>query len=193
MAKPIDNTKIERIRDAAIAIISRHGIQNCSVAAIAKEAGVSVGYLYRHYAGKTELINDMLELYFNLINEKIAALIADNRNIEYVVEGVVRHILITSEENTQKSRFLIMLLNDFSIDINERLKQRIGNLAEELISMLRSSDTVDRSLGVDDLYFAMIGVPMQFLSQRFSSIMPSHNGMEEIVAIALKVLQPLKR
>ena len=73
MSKRIDTSKIERIRDAAIEIISEQGIPNCSVAAIAKRAGVSVGYLYRHYSGKEELTNDMLELYFNIINEKISS------------------------------------------------------------------------------------------------------------------------
>ena len=61
MAKKVDQTKIERIRNASVEVISEHGILGGSVASIAERADVSVGYLYRHYPGKTELINDLLE------------------------------------------------------------------------------------------------------------------------------------
>lgn len=191
MSKPIDKNKIERIREAAIAIISNQGVPNCSVAAIAKQAGVSVGYLYRHYSGKEALINDMLELYFNLINEKISMLIADRQSMEYVVEGVVRHILTMAKESDEKSRFLIMLLNDFSVEIDPRMKTRIKDLAKELIVMLKSSPTADQALTEEDLYFAMIGVPMQYLSQQYSQIVStlhSENNAEHIVRVALKMI-----
>lgn len=48
MAKKIDTSKIERIRQASVEIISECGITGSSVAAIAQRAGVSAGYLYRH-------------------------------------------------------------------------------------------------------------------------------------------------
>ena len=53
MAKKVDQTKIERIRNASVEVISEHGILGGSVASIAERADVSVGYLYRHYPGKT--------------------------------------------------------------------------------------------------------------------------------------------
>lgn len=52
MAKKVDQTKIERIRNASVEVISEHGILGGSVASIAERADVSVGYLYRHYPGK---------------------------------------------------------------------------------------------------------------------------------------------
>ena len=48
MAKKVDQTKIERIRNASVEVISEHGILGGSVASIAERADVSVGYLYRH-------------------------------------------------------------------------------------------------------------------------------------------------
>lgn len=191
MAKPIDVSKIERIRESAISIISRQGVPNCSVAAIAKQAGVSVGYLYRHYPSKDALINDMLEQYFELINEKISSLIADNRNIEYVVAGVVEHIMAMSEQDEDKSKFLIMLLNDFSVEIDSKMKNRIKNLAEELIVMLKDSTTADKDLTAEDIYFAMIGIPMQYLSQRYSHIvggLSAGNNSAHVVKVALKMI-----
>ena len=45
MAKKIDTSKIERIRQASVEIISECGITGSSVAAIAQRAVVSAGYL----------------------------------------------------------------------------------------------------------------------------------------------------
>lgn len=50
--KKVDQTKIERIRNASVEVISEHGILGGSVASIAERVDVSVGYLYRHYRVK---------------------------------------------------------------------------------------------------------------------------------------------
>ncbi len=170
MSKRIDTSKIERIRNAAIEIISEQGIHNCSVAAIAKKAGVSVGYLYRHYSGKNELINDMLEQYFNTINEKISSLITEKHGVETIVEGVIRHILHIAQGNEAKIKFLIMLLNDFSVTIRPSLTTRVDALAEELMVMVRNSHHVRQDLFPEDLYHAMIGLPMQYLALHYNQI-----------------------
>ena len=73
MAKKMDMTKLDRIREASVEIISEHGILNSSVASIAERAGVSVGYLYRHYPGKVDLINDLLEHALTTITDRIYA------------------------------------------------------------------------------------------------------------------------
>lgn len=65
MAKQIDITKIEAIKTATIKIVVTHGIAGASISLIAKEAGVSDGYLYRHYSGKRELIADLFTQRFN--------------------------------------------------------------------------------------------------------------------------------
>lgn len=193
MAKQIDQTKIERIRNSAIAIISEQGIQGSSVAAIAKHAGVSVGYLYRHYPSKEALVNDMLEMMFEIINYKISSLIDDRKSIEYVVDGVVRHIIDIAHQDKERMKFLIMLTNDFSININQKLTQRIDNLAEELMSMVKENDTLRSDLLEEDLYLALIGVPMQYLALRYNRIISVNDSQQcnadHIVASALKVIR----
>lgn len=193
MAKRIDETKIERIRRSAIEIISEQGIPGCSVAAIAKRADVSVGYLYRHYAGKEALVNDMLTMMFDLIDQKITALIADCKGLEYVVDGVVRHILSIAELDKERVKFLIMLTNDFSIAINPTLRERIAALAEELMDNVKHTANLRSDLREEDLYFALIGVPMQYLAQRYTQIISAQCSPEcdadHIVATALAVIR----
>jgi AcrR family transcriptional regulator len=46
----------ERILEAALDHLAREGYAGCSIAAIARDAGLSVGNLYRYFAGKDELV-----------------------------------------------------------------------------------------------------------------------------------------
>ena len=59
MARQIDQDKIKRIKDATMLTIVENGIEATTIAMIAKNADVSGGYLYRIYAGKQDLINEL--------------------------------------------------------------------------------------------------------------------------------------
>ena len=50
----------ERLRDAAVRVFELKGYEGATVAQIAREAGVSSGAIYAHYAGKAELLVDAL-------------------------------------------------------------------------------------------------------------------------------------
>ena len=123
MAKKMDMTKLDRIREASVEIISEHGILNSSVASIAERAGVSVGYLYRHYPGKVDLINDLLEDALRTITDRIYALADETNDIRKIVRGIVEFIIESAATNRPKHKFLIMLLNDFSVEINPDIRE----------------------------------------------------------------------
>lgn len=165
MAKATDNSKIERIRAAAISIISSYGITGSSVAAIAAEAGVSAGYLYRHYPGKENLINDILKSGLEVITDRINTLINTNRSLEGVVSGVVEFIFNGAAAEPDKYKFMIMLLNDFSVNIHPDTAKNIENIA----AALRNStlDTDVQSIATEDLYMALVGIPLQYLSAEY--------------------------
>ena len=50
----------ERILEAALGLLSRHGISGVNMRAVAKEAGVSLGLVNYHYEDKTSLIRAVL-------------------------------------------------------------------------------------------------------------------------------------
>jgi len=60
MPRIIDETKMLRIKEAAIELVVKNGYGGASISAIRKKAGVAEGYLYRHYNGKQDLILDLL-------------------------------------------------------------------------------------------------------------------------------------
>lgn len=49
----------ERILSAAIAIVAQRGYAGCSVAAVARGAGVATGSVYRHFPAKADLVAEV--------------------------------------------------------------------------------------------------------------------------------------
>ncbi|TSD99683.1 TetR/AcrR family transcriptional regulator [Skermania sp. ID1734] len=60
----------EAIISAAIALLSERGYQGLSIAAVAAEAGVAAGSVYRHFSGKTELVT---EIFRDVVGREVAA------------------------------------------------------------------------------------------------------------------------
>ena len=59
MVKPTDLQKLYEVREAAIKVIVERGYYGATIAQISKRAGVSDGYIYRHYSGKAELVKEL--------------------------------------------------------------------------------------------------------------------------------------
>lgn len=51
----------EAIQGAAVRVFARHGFAAASMRQIAAEAGLSIGSIYRHYPGKEQLFDELLE------------------------------------------------------------------------------------------------------------------------------------
>ncbi len=193
MSKRCDLSKIEKIRDAAVEVISENGILNSSVASIARVAQVSVGYLYRHYPSKEDLINELLNEAINVITDRIDELMNTRHEVKDVIEGVVSFIIENADKNPSKYKFLIMLLNDFSIRINPQIKERINLIGTKLIALGNKTKELKKEITVSDLYTSLIGIPMQHLSSvyRFNFNNDNTNNIEQlekIKAISLQIV-----
>lgn len=55
-----DETR-QRVLDAAAEVFGRHGFEGARIAEIAREAGLSVGAIYNHYASKADLLAAVVE------------------------------------------------------------------------------------------------------------------------------------
>jgi AcrR family transcriptional regulator len=49
----------ERILSAALSIVAEHGYAGCSVAAVARQAAIATGSVYRHFPAKADLVAEV--------------------------------------------------------------------------------------------------------------------------------------
>ena len=170
MAKQTDLTKIERIREAAIRVFGRNGSANAPVAAIAREAGVSVGYLYRHYAGKEDLLNDLLEKTLEKLGDKVEELAAQRKSTEESIRGFVRYIFVVAREQPARILYVLHLQNDLSWKIAESTTGRLKDLCGHLLTLGRSAKTVAPGITAEDLYIILFCLPLQYIGTSFRNI-----------------------
>ena len=75
----------------------------------------------------------MLENALNAITDRIHALIRETDDIERIVGGIVGFLIESAADNPAKHKFLIMLLNDFSVEIKPESRKRIIEIGEVLL------------------------------------------------------------
>lgn len=159
--------KIESVRNAVIESISRNGLANSSVAGIAKIAGVSDGYLYRHYVGKDDLVRDVLAVTFERVNVMLEKLLIESRDIEEYIDNYLRMSIGEAMENPDKFKFLVLIQNDFSYSVDTTLVGRMKELCGEILKKCNVSGHYRDDLSVEDVYMAFIVVPQQYIKLRF--------------------------
>lgn len=191
MSKQIDSTKIERIREAAVACIGRHGIGNTSVAMIAAEAGVSVGYLYRHYTGKDELINDILSISLDNIGDKVEALISSSGNTREIVHRFVAYLLSSAKDDPDKVKFILSLQNDFSFSMSEVVIERISRLCNDILT--KGQKAIRPDITAEDMYVILICMPLQYIGDRMRNLfgrnMEQNDITEKITAMCMAAIR----
>lgn len=170
MSKHIDATKIEKIQEAAISVVSRNGVANASVALIAKEAGVSAGYLYRHYISKEELFNDLLDKILNRINDHIASLLEEIARMEDAVQALIRFIFGIAEKQPDHIRFCLNLQNDVSSPISQQVVDRLKKLCQAVLKQGQKSKFFAPSITAEDLYIIILCVPLQYMGVRLRGV-----------------------
>jgi AcrR family transcriptional regulator len=63
----------EQIARAALVLIARHGLNHLSIGALAREVGVVPSAVYRHYRGKDEVLESVLDLISRSLLGNVAA------------------------------------------------------------------------------------------------------------------------
>lgn len=147
----------DRILDAALATVRRDGL-NVPMAAIAAEAGVGVGTLYRHYATREALLDALTERSFRLVVAHA------RRAAEH--EGPAADALAGFLEDTIKRRadFLLPLHGGPAVadDRTAALQAEVRTLLERVLRRGRADGSVRSGVTAADvvLFGALLAQPL---------------------------------
>ena len=155
--------KLNSIRNATIQSISRNGLSNSSVSGIAKIAGVSDGYLYRHYTGKDDLVRDVLNVTFTVANELMEQLLESCNTMDSYLDIFIDKMMMMAKEETDRFKFLILIQNDFSYSIDPGLVTKMKNLCLSILDKCTESKVYRKDLSIEDIYLAFIVIPQQYI------------------------------
>lgn len=126
-----------QIIDAALGIIARDGVAGLTVDAVARDAGISSGNIYRHFSGKAAVMAAV----FDRVAENLKRILEDSRSSPDVLSrlrGILCAHAAFLEENPGIPR---MVFSDDTYSAQsvhrDRLHRTVGFYAQELLLIFR--------------------------------------------------------
>lgn len=167
MARITDQTKIERLKQSTMKMVVDYGFGGASVALISKDAQVASGYFYMHYKGKYELVNAILQEVYSEVFGMFEKLIDQGKPFHETIENIIRHFVESANKEPIRVKFLYVLTNDYNFVIDKHIQENTQMLLEKLMEMGRSSNDLDKTLIVSDMYLILIITTIQFINQKY--------------------------
>lgn len=167
MARRIDNEKMEKIKAAAVALIISKGYGGASVAAIAKQAGVAEGYLYREYKSKQELVEDLLRAKVKDILNHISHSVQHSNGINEAVEMLVTEFFQIARVHPLYMKFVYVLMHDYNFQISREEQNAIQAICNTISEKGKERGELDPDLTNEELFSMLVNYPIEFINMRF--------------------------
>ena len=169
MARLIDDSKIARIKEAAMQMIVSNGLGDASISKIAKKAGVAEGYLYSFYKSKSDLIEDLLYVNVNELADKLEGLLTNKYSIKNIFEQLIRTLFAMANNHPDRIKFLHVLMNDYNFKIQEVQRERIFNLCKRIKERGQLMGEILPHIDEEDIYLVGVTYPIQFINHRLKA------------------------
>ena len=114
----------EKILLTSIDLMTKNGINNTSLADIAREVNISKGTLYYHYSSKDDIIFDIADNHLNIISEALLDCLK-KINFNFSTEEFVL-VVLKNISNIESTCRIHMYLICEAIMGNKSLRERIG-------------------------------------------------------------------
>ena len=194
MARKIDEHKIARIKEATMQTIVENGIESTTIAMIAKNAKVSGGYLYRTYAGKQDLIN---ELYYDKVislYKELEFLLALNQtSVKPLIESFIQNRVIYFLNEPIASKFFYQLLHNENFLASDEIKFKSAELMENIKKIGVKSGEISKDTTVYQLHYHILVYAVDYINFTRKNIFGEQevtiNDVNNLTENILKILK----
>ena len=165
--RSIDPSKLIQVEAATIQFVVKHGYGGASVSAIAEEAGVSKGYLYRFYKNKQELVQTLLKRHIDVLINKISSLLEEGLPTDKVVKLIVEYVFDTASEFPDQLKFVHVLMHDYNFQVGQSQRNKIKQVCELFYNIGVKNKTVSTDRTIEEIFFIGVLYPIEFINIRF--------------------------
>jgi len=132
MLKKLTDDKLGELLEVAISEFADKGLENTSMNAIAKRAGVSVGVLYKYYADKDDFFMACVKHCLHSMEEYIGGLTGKNEKLlDYA-----RNIVYTAQSYAKEHADYIRLYHEITCNGNRMFAKELASDIEGVSSKL---------------------------------------------------------
>ena len=153
----------EHILDTAARLFGERGIANTSTNRIATEAGVSIGTVYRYFADRDVIVDELLERMMNNIEGRFSEVSAQvgTQTLPELMSSILHAVSSELVDNAGLVRALVAGLQFYSTAIPEfepRMRARVVDLLEQVLGPATAGNTYDMmaAVGVNTCFAAVL-------------------------------------
>jgi len=171
MARITDPTKLERIKKATMELVVKYGYGGTSIGAIAKKAGVSTGYLYRHYNSKGDLIKDLIDTNFEIFEEKLCRTVDEKGTLWDIIFSFTNMLFHMSINNPINAKFLCTLVFDQNYEVKKRrdTDERVKKLVNSILELGVKNDEINPETTVEEVMFILFPIIFSYILVNINS------------------------
>ncbi|KXX68982.1 TetR/AcrR family transcriptional regulator [Flammeovirga sp. SJP92] len=193
MAKSIDETKLQRIKEATIEMVVSKGYGGASVSSIAKKAQVADGYLYRHYPSKAALVQALYSSNIEYFRNIIFKHMEEKESLEEVILHFCIEIFTLANDNPSRAKFINMLMNDYTFLMSKEMTLKIPESSKAMVQRGYDTGEVDQNINVEMFNAVFPAIPIQYASSRATGVF-SHDRLVEddariVTTLCMKALK----
>lgn len=194
MARITDPDKLNRIKESTMNLIVRNGYSGITIAAIASEAQVSAGYLYRHFKGKDELISSLVLENFETLQSTVSRLLEESMDITTVVQYYFRALFEIANTDPTKARFISILYRDsrFRQDAQDKSILKIPAIAERILLKGQKTGEINSRTTVPEIMLFLLNLPIDYIFQRLEEKHQKPFVDDEVLRLAGMCMGALK-
>ena len=194
MARKIDEHKIARIKEATMQTIVENGIEATTIAMIAKNAKVSGGYLYRIYAGKQDLINELYYEKVNSLYKELDFLLALNQSsVKPLIESFIQNRIVYFLNEPIASKFFYQLLHNENFLASDEIKLKSVELMESIKKIGVKSGEISQNTTVYQLHYHILVYAVDYINFTRKNIFGEQevtiNDVKSLTENILKILK----
>ncbi len=180
--------KKQALRNAAVRLVARHGVGGTTVRRIAREAGVTEGALYRHYASKAALC---LDVYTRIVKEMIAAkeaILGSDMPVREKIAWWVRVSFRSYDQHPDAFTFVLLTPHEFS-ERERPIANRQGEIFMELVGGAQERGEIrpmSPALALSHFTGVMLNVPRLINEGRLPA--PASQYVDEVASAVWRML-----
>lgn len=185
--KPIDNSKLERIKKETKNLIVEKGYHGASIAELARRAGVSDGYLYRHYKNKSDLVKDVFETQLKTFHDFIFDSLNRRGTVRLIVEDIVSFLFNLSVKEPNAIHFAHSLVYDFEFEYPQSRSLAIDQMSKLILDLGKETGEFSEEIREVDVQLTILTIPVKFIEYNNRGYYVGEMSVEEEKSLLIKL------
>lgn len=169
------------------------GYGGASISEIAKMAGVAEGYLYRHYSGKAELVNDLLFSSLEELISKLETLLDSHHSVKEIFGNLTSTLFDMAINHPDRIKFLYVLMHDYNFKIQDEQRKKIISLCNLVRELGQKSGELSMDVDEEEIYMIGVAYPIQQINLRlkgfFNKTELGDEEVNKVIRIQLKLIK----